>query len=503
MECEPRVDYGRKARPRGSTTGTGYGKAVGRAEGEDVELTLDHRPAHRLRGRARPRAHDPARRRHRVRRAVVERPRRPRDLRRGLPPARLHRRLLARVAQPRRVPRPPVAHLPAAQRADAQGAHLRADRRDGRGGDDVAARDARRRAQLGLPLRLDPRLDLHALGPLHARASTRRPTTSSTSSATSPSKSDDELQIMYGIGGEETLTEEMLLHLDGYEHAQPVRVGNGAYAQRQHDVWGALLDSIYLHTKSRDGLAESTWEILVQAGRPRDRRLARARPRHLGGARRAAALHLVEGHVLGRLRPRRAAGAPARGPRAQRALAARGRRRSTPTSARTASTSAACSASTTTPTALDASCLLIPLVRFLPPDDERVIATVNAIADELTLNGLVQRYQRRGDRRRPGRRGGHRSPSARSGWSARWPRSASTIARRALCEKMLGFASRLNLYAEEIDARSGPPPGQLPAGLHPPGAHQRRHARHPRRPRPRRARSRCSSRAARRSSLSE
>ena len=131
------------------------------------------------------------------------------------------------------------------------------------------------------------------------------------------SKSDGEMQIMYGIGGEETLTEEMLLHLDGYEHAQPVRIGNGAYAQKQHDVWGALLDSIYLHTKSRDGLAESTWEILVQAGRPRDRRLARARPRHLGGPRRAAALHLLEGHVLGRLRPRRAAGAPARGPRAR------------------------------------------------------------------------------------------------------------------------------------------------------------------------------------------
>ncbi|MEA2256551.1 MAG: alpha,alpha-trehalase, partial [Solirubrobacteraceae bacterium] len=78
------------------------------------------------------------------------------------------------------------------------------------------------------------------------------------------SQSDDQLQIMYGIGGERTLTEEMLLHLDGYEHAQPVRIGNGAFAQKQHDVWGALLDSIYLHTKSRDGLAESTWEILCR-----------------------------------------------------------------------------------------------------------------------------------------------------------------------------------------------------------------------------------------------
>ncbi|MEA2251480.1 MAG: alpha,alpha-trehalase, partial [Solirubrobacteraceae bacterium] len=78
-------------------------------------------------------------------------------------------------------------------------------------------------------------------------------------------QSDDQLQIMYGIGGEKTLTEEMLLHLDGYEHAQPVRVGNGAFAQKQHDVWGALLDSIYLHTKSRDNLPESVWPIVVTA----------------------------------------------------------------------------------------------------------------------------------------------------------------------------------------------------------------------------------------------
>ena len=69
----------------------------------------------------------------------------------------------------RRLPRPPVAHLPAAQRAHAQGPDLRADRRARRRGDDVAARDARRRAQLGLPLHVDPRRDVHALGPLHAR----------------------------------------------------------------------------------------------------------------------------------------------------------------------------------------------------------------------------------------------------------------------------------------------------------------------------------------------
>ncbi|MGH2782862.1 MAG: glycoside hydrolase family 15 protein, partial [Thermoleophilaceae bacterium] len=71
-----------------------------------------------------------------------------------------------------------------------------------------------------------------------------------------------DLQIMYGIDGEDVLTERTLDHLSGYQGARPVRVGNGAYDQEQHDVWGALLDSVYLHTKSRDHLPERLWPIL-------------------------------------------------------------------------------------------------------------------------------------------------------------------------------------------------------------------------------------------------
>ena len=72
---------------------------------------------------------------------------------------------------------------------------------------------------------------------------------------------DHDLQIMYGIGGERLLEESVLDHLDGYEGAKPVRVGNGAYAHRQHDVWGTILDSFYLHTKSRDGLPDRFWPV--------------------------------------------------------------------------------------------------------------------------------------------------------------------------------------------------------------------------------------------------
>ena len=57
------------------------------------------------------------------------------------------------------------------------------------------------------------------------------------------------LQIMYGIGGEHELTEKTLDHLSGYEGARPVRTGNGAWDQKQHDVWGMLLDSISIHAR--------------------------------------------------------------------------------------------------------------------------------------------------------------------------------------------------------------------------------------------------------------
>jgi len=95
----------------------------------------------------------------------------------------------------------------------------------------------------------------------------------------------EDIQIMYGIGGERELPEQILEHLSGYEGARPVRVGNGAYDQEQHDVWGAILDSFYLHTKSRDHLPERIWPILVKLV---EQALAKRREPDRGSGRCAA-----------------------------------------------------------------------------------------------------------------------------------------------------------------------------------------------------------------------
>ena len=84
-------------------------------------------------------------------------------------------------------------------------------------------------------------------------------------------ESDGDLQIMYGIGGEHDLSESTLDHLSGYEGAKPVRIGNGAYDQRQNDVWGALLDAIYVNRLALAGRRgqRRAAAACAQAGRAR------------------------------------------------------------------------------------------------------------------------------------------------------------------------------------------------------------------------------------------
>ena len=111
---------------------------------------------------------------------------------------------------------------------------------------------------------------------------------------------------------------------------------------------------------------------------------------------------------------------------------------------------------------LDASLLLLPIMGFLPPDDERVRATVLAIADELTEDDLVLRY--RVDNTDDGLSGEPRarSPSARSGSSSALAMIGEIDRARTLFEKLLSFAGPLHLYAEEIDTTTGQHLGNFP-----------------------------------------
>ncbi len=177
---------------------------------------------------------------------------------------------------------------------------------------------------------------------------------------------DGSLQIMYGIDGRRDLTESTRDDLSGYAGARPVRIGNGAFDQRQNDVFGAVLDSILLHTRRSERLPRRLWPIVQSQAECATQGLARARPGHLGGARQAAALRLVEAHVLGRARP---GGASWPRSAATRICSGRGRRpprRSGRTSSRTASSERGVLRQHYDTDALDASTLLAAIFGFLP-----------------------------------------------------------------------------------------------------------------------------------------
>ena len=271
----------------------------------------------------------------------------------------------------------------------------------------------------------------------------------------------DELQVMYGVGGERTLTEDILDHLHGYDGAKPVRIGNGAHDQRQHDVWGAVLDSVYMHTKSRDRLDERTWSMLRRQVESALDHWREAGPGHVGGPRRPEALHVVQDHVLGGCRSRCAPRPHPRGHRAGRRVGGGGARRSTTTSARTASTIAVCSPSTTTPRRSTHHC-----------------CSQHSSASSRPMTG---------GSRPPCWPSPTSSPSTTSccAIGSTRPTTACPVRKgtfvicsfwlvsalveigeyeraRALCEKLLSFASPLGLYAEEIDARSGRHLGNFP-----------------------------------------
>jgi GH15 family glucan-1,4-alpha-glucosidase len=261
---------------------------------------------------------------------------------------------------------------------------------------------------------------------------------------------DGALQIMYGIDGRRDLTEWTVDELSGYDGARPVRVGNGAFAQRQNDVFGAALDSILLHTRRSQRLPQRLWPIVkaqaecaTAVWREPDQGFweARGAPQHYVSSKlmcwvaldRAAKLAGIRGDE--ERRPSWSATADEiRADVLEHGVDGRGVLRQHYGT-----------------DALDASTLLAAILGFLPPDDERLRATVLAIADELTEDGFALRY--RTDETDDGLSGKEGTFLICSFWLVSALEIVGERTRgRDLMERLLRVASPLGLYAEEFDA---------------------------------------------------
>jgi GH15 family glucan-1,4-alpha-glucosidase len=272
----------------------------------------------------------------------------------------------------------------------------------------------------------------------------------------------EDIQIMYGIDGERDLEESTLDHLTGYGGAKPVRIGNGAYNQRQHDVWGMMLDAVATHSRKQlaEQLPRTGWELIAalvddaaENWQKPDRGIweVRGEPKHFTASKVLCWVALDRGARL----------AEARGDEAR---ATRWREIADEIHAEVCEKGVDERGVFTQhydTDALDASALLIPMMGFLPPGDERVRATVLAIADGLTEHGLVLRY--RVEHTDDGLHGEEGTFTICSFWLvSALSMIGETLRARELCEKLLSFASPLLLYAEEIDSASGRHLGNFP-----------------------------------------
>jgi GH15 family glucan-1,4-alpha-glucosidase len=193
---------------------------------------------------------------------------------------------------------------------------------------------------------------------------------------------------MYGIGGERDLTERTLDHLSGYQGARPVRVGNGAWNQQQHDVWGMILDALDVQfRRAASQIVSPAWEGLagfvdaaLEHWREPDQGIweVRGEPKHFTASKVMCWVAAARGADLAeergdekRAQRWRAGADTIKAEVLDKGISSRGVFRQHYKT-----------------DGLDASLLLLAILGFLPPDDDRIRATVLAIAGELTQDGL-------------------------------------------------------------------------------------------------------------------
>jgi GH15 family glucan-1,4-alpha-glucosidase len=258
------------------------------------------------------------------------------------------------------------------------------------------------------------------------------------------------LQIMYGIDGHKDLTEDVLTHFEGYDGSAPVRIGNSAYDQLQLDIYGELMDSVYLYNKYGAPISHDLWHNLVRLvdwvtehWQLPDEGVWEVRSGRQEFLYSRVMCWVAVDRAI-RLADRRSFPYPFNRWRSTRDeiytdiytnfwdpdLQVFVQHKGSKT--------------------LDASALIMPLVRFVSSTDPRWLSTLQAIDKYLVEDSLVFRY-RVGEGAYDGLRGEEGTFNMCSFWYAEaLARSGDIQKARLAFEKMLGYANHVGLYAEEL-----------------------------------------------------
>ncbi len=279
------------------------------------------------------------------------------------------------------------------------------------------------------------------------------------------SASDGSLQLMYGLDGRHDLTEETLDHLDGYRGSRPVRLGNGAYDQLQLDIYGELMDAVYLYNKHGDPISYDLWtrlRVLVNWVCDNWQREDEGIWEVRGGRRHFVYSKLMCWVAVDRgLRLASKRSFPAD---RERWLKVRDEIYEEIMDRGWSPEREAFVQSYDDDT-LDASNLIMPLVFFLSPNDPRMLGTLDATNRPprdggLVSNSLVYRYDV--EKSADGLMGEEGTFSLCTFWLVEaLTRAGRVDEARLIFEQMLGYANHLGLYAEEI-GHSGEALGNFP-----------------------------------------
>ena len=262
------------------------------------------------------------------------------------------------------------------------------------------------------------------------------------------SKSNEYLSLMYGLDGEKELPEEVLSHLEGYKKSAPVRIGNGAYTQIQLDIYGELLDSVYLYDKNVEPISFRFWKDLsrhvdwvcdnwhrsdegiweVRGGK---KEFLYSRMMCWVALDRAARIAQKHSYPLNEkwVRERDNIFNSIHNDFWNEDLKAFVQYKGAKT--------------------VDAATLLMPIIRFIGPKDPQWLSTLQKIEQDLVSDFLVYRY--RPNEKFDGLSGGEGTFSMCTFWYVENLAIAGDITKaRLYFEKMLGYANHLGLYAEML-----------------------------------------------------